>query len=86
MRPVLPAGLLAWLLVVAGLQPALAQQWSELTAQQQEVLAPLADKWAEIPEQRRQKLLRGAERWNSLSPEEQSRTRQRFQNFPPATG
>lgn len=50
--------------------------WDELSAEQQQVLAPLADQWREIAPQRRARLAAGAQRWADMDPAERVRAEQ----------
>ncbi|KAA6116782.1 DUF3106 domain-containing protein [Cupriavidus cauae] len=52
--------------------------WSELTAAQQRVLAPLAGQWNTLTEVHRRKWLRIAARFQELSPAEQQRVHARM--------
>ena len=58
--------------------PALAQDWAQLTPDQQRILAPLRDEWANIEPARRQKWLEIARRYPSMAPAQQERLQTRM--------
>ncbi|MCL4728680.1 MAG: DUF3106 domain-containing protein, partial [Candidatus Kuenenia stuttgartiensis] len=45
-----------------------AQNWSQLSAEEQRILAPLKDDWPNIEQARREKWVGIARRYESLSP------------------
>jgi hypothetical protein len=62
--------------------PPLAQpSWSELTAEQKRVLAPLATEWGKMGGFHRKKWLGIVERYHSLSPDEQARMQRRMTDW-----
>ena len=84
MRGSLRRGVIVLLLLTAG--PALAVDWSALSAEQQRMLGRYHDRWAEIAEVRRAHLARGAERWLSMNAEQRRHMREcygRWQGFSP---
>ena len=67
--------LLPGLVLFAGSAMAEGLAWSELNAQQQQVLAPLKDRWATLPPQRQEHLSKGATRWAAMNPEQRARAK-----------
>lgn len=55
--------------------------WSELTPQQQQILAPLASDWNNFDDKRRKKWLLTAKRYPKLKPEQQQRLQTRMQDW-----
>ena len=53
--------------------------WAELTAEQQEVLAPLKSDWDKLDPDRRHKWIGIAKRYPKLKPQEQERVQRRMQ-------
>ena len=84
-RVLLGALLVAALCAVAG--GALAQTsakrpaWAELTAEQQQVLAPLKADWESLAPERRRKWIGIAKRYPKMKPEEQQRVQRRMQTW-----
>ena len=74
----------AWSLLAAVLfitpAVALAQDWDELSADQQQALQAVEENWGELEPQQRERLVRGAERWASMSPADQEQARGRFES------
>ena len=69
----------------AGTTPGVA--WSQLSGEQQKLLAPLEGKWATLPPEKQAALAKGATRWESMTPEQRARAKDRFQQWrelPPA--
>lgn len=63
----------------AVMAPPLSQpSWSELSAEQKRVLAPLSGEWDKMDGFRRKKWLGIAQRYQSLSPDEQARMQRRM--------
>lgn len=63
----------------AVIAPPLSQpSWSELSAEQKRVLAPLSGEWDKMDGFRRKKWLGIAQRYQSLSPDEQARMQRRM--------
>ena len=56
-------------------------QWSELTAAQQEVLAPLRRDWEELDTTRRKKWIAIADRYPTMKPAAQKRLQKRMQEW-----
>lgn len=52
--------------------------WSELTAQQREILAPLSKEWGELDATRRKKWIAIAKRYPKMTPEAQERLQKRM--------
>ena len=71
-------------LLLLGLTTALAQiamkspKWSELSAQDREVLAPLAGDWDKLDAQRKQKWLGIAHRYPQMRPDEQAKIQEQM--------
>lgn len=62
--------------------PPLSQpSWSELSAEQKRVLAPLAGEWDKLDGFRRKKWLGIAQRYQALSPDEQTRIQRRMTSW-----
>jgi Protein of unknown function (DUF3106) len=61
--------------VKKGVRPA----WAELTAEQQQILAPLKTTWDSLESERRQKWLQIAKRYPRMKPLEQDRVQRRMQ-------
>jgi len=55
--------------------------WAELTANQQEILAPLKADWDQLNTSRKQNWVGIAKRYPSLKPEEQKRVQERMQSW-----
>ena len=55
-----------------------APSWSELSAFDQEALAPVKDEWEMLTAERKQRWLRLAERYRTLPPEKQERLQRRM--------
>jgi uncharacterized protein DUF3106 len=55
--------------------------WAELTATQQEVLAPLKAEWDQLATSRKANWLGIANRYSSMKPEEQKRVQDRMQSW-----
>jgi len=53
--------------------------WAELTAEQQQILAPLKDDWENLAVERRKKWIGIAKRYPGMKPEEQARVQRRMQ-------
>ena len=53
--------------------------WAELSADQQQILAPLKDDWSNLEVERRKKWLGIAKRFPTMKPEEQARVQRRMQ-------
>ena len=56
-------------------------KWSELSAEQQRILAPLQASWEEMDFARKKKWLGIAARYPSMKPEEQARMQQRMRDW-----
>ena len=56
-------------------------QWASLTADQQQVLAPLAAEWGKLSKPHKTKWLGIAKRYPALQPEEQKRIQMRMQKW-----
>jgi hypothetical protein len=72
------------LLTLSGLPHVVRAQgiaWDDLSAEQQQLLAPLEDNWDGLPDARRQNILNGVRRWQSLTPEQQQQAQRRFQEW-----
>lgn len=67
--------------VFAASPPLRQPNWSELSSEQQSILAPLANEWAELEGFRRKKWLGIAQRYKEKGPEEQSRIQQRMRDW-----
>jgi len=52
--------------------------WSELTAQQREILAPLSKEWGELDATRRKKWIAIPKRYPKITPQAQERPQQRL--------
>ena len=70
---------LAAALCCAGI--AFAQEWSQLTADQQRILAPLRDDWVNIEPARREKWVQIAKRYPSMTPAQQARLEARMRQW-----
>ncbi|MFY9329696.1 MAG: DUF3106 domain-containing protein [Georgfuchsia sp.] len=70
----LPAG-------VAAATPQEQLKWSQLTPQQQQILAPLAKDWNEFSGHRRMKWLGIAKRYPAMTPEKQQRVQSRMKRW-----
>ena len=55
--------------------------WSQLTAEQQQILAPLASDWNNFDERRRKKWLLTAKRYPKMKPEQQQRLQTQMQDW-----
>lgn len=55
--------------------------WSQLTPEQQQILAPLANEWKDLDDKRRKKWLLTAKRYPSLTPEQQQRLQTKMQDW-----
>lgn len=55
--------------------------WSELSAAQQQILAPLKDDWTNIEGPRRVKWVEIAKRYGSMAPEQQARIQNRMKQW-----
>jgi hypothetical protein len=55
--------------------------WSQLTPQEQKVLAPLAPEWDKLDAQRKQKWRGLAQRYPKMSPDEQQRIQQQMNTW-----
>jgi len=55
--------------------------WSQLTPDQQRVLAPLAEDWKNLDDRRRKKWLLTAKRYPTMKPEEQQRLQTQMQDW-----
>jgi hypothetical protein len=73
-------------LLIAACTPALGQRkpkpplaWAELTAEQQEILAPLKPDWESLEPERRRKWLGVAKRYPKMTPRGQQRVQKRMQ-------
>jgi len=73
------------LLVALAAAPAVAApknpQWASLTADQQQVLAPLAGEWNKLSREQRVKWLGIAKRYPTMKPESQKRVQTRMQKW-----
>jgi hypothetical protein len=56
-------------------------EWSQLTAEQQRILAPLADDWANIEPPRRAKWVDIAKRYPKMTPAQQQRLQSRMKQW-----
>ena len=56
-------------------------QWAALTADQQQILAPLATEWNKLGVQHKKKWLGIAKRYPAMKPEEQKRVQRRMQKW-----
>ncbi|MBI3096187.1 MAG: DUF3106 domain-containing protein [Rhodocyclales bacterium] len=66
----------------AAIVPPLSQpSWSELTAEQKRVLAPLSSEWDSMEGFRRKKWLGIAQRYQSMAPDEQARMQRRMTDW-----
>lgn len=55
--------------------------WSQLTAEQQQILAPLAGDWNDFDDKRRKKWLLTAKRYPKMKPEQQQRLQTQMQDW-----
>jgi len=60
---------------------AFAQNWSQLSADEQRILAPLKDDWPNIEQGRREKWVGIARRYDSLSPQQRDRLQTRMRQW-----
>jgi hypothetical protein len=56
-------------------------EWSQLTPEQQQILAPLAGEWHSFDDKRRKKWLLTAKRYPKMKPEQQQRLQTRMQGW-----
>ena len=83
MRAGLAAVLFALAFATAAAPPKKASgpQWAELTADQQQVLAPLKPDWEKIEPDRRREWMGIAKRYPQMKPKEQARAQRRMQTW-----
>lgn len=83
MRAILTAILLLALGATAALAAPQSKgpEWAALTADQQQVLAPLAADWNKLSAERKRKWLGIAKRYPAMAPEEQKRVQARMQRW-----
>ena len=55
--------------------------WAELTAEHQEILAPLKSDWDNLGPDRRRKWIGIARRWPAMTPQERERVQKRMQRW-----
>ena len=79
MRRCLLTGLLGCCLFYTGAGVAL--EWSELSTEQQQLLAPLQEHWLELEPWQQEKALKHASRFLELSPEQRERAKRRFERW-----
>lgn len=60
-------------------RPGVRPAWAELTAEQQQTLAPLKEDWDSLEPERRQKWIAIAKRYPKMTPEAQERVQRRMQ-------
>ena len=65
----------------AAKKKAVRPAWAELTAEQQQILAPLKADWESLDSERRRKWLGIAKRYPAMKPEEQARVQRRMQTW-----
>ncbi len=58
-----------------------AQNWSQLNAEEQRILAPLEEDWPNIEQVRREKWIGIARRYDSLSPQQRERLQARMREW-----
>lgn len=61
--------------------PRTGPEWASLTADQQQVLAPLRDKWSALSPEHKRRWLGIAKRYPAMTPEEQQRVQRRMQEW-----
>jgi hypothetical protein len=64
-----------------GAPPSRAPEWSQLTADQQQILAPLADDWANIEPPRRIKWVEIAKRYPKMTAQQQARLQSQIKQW-----
>lgn len=60
---------------------AFAEKWSELSAAQQQILAPLSTSWASLPQTEHKSFIGVADAYPTLSPEKQQRLRTQIKEW-----
>ncbi|GAB5606298.1 DUF3106 domain-containing protein [Sideroxyarcus sp. TK5] len=60
---------------------ACAEKWSELSAAQQQILAPLSDSWDNLPQSEHKSFIGVADAYPKLSPEKQQRLRAQIKDW-----
>lgn len=55
--------------------------WTQLTADEQELLAPVRDQWQQLPPAQQMRLRRKADRWQDMTPERREIAKQRLTRF-----
>jgi len=84
MRAILAAGLVLFALAASGTLAApkdRTPQWASLTADQQQVLAPLAAEWGRLSRDQKTKWLGIAKRYPKMTPKGQQRVQTRMQKW-----
>jgi hypothetical protein len=64
-----------------GAAPVRGPEWAQLTAEQQQILAPLSDDWANIEGPRRNKWVEIAKRYPKMTPQQQARVQSRMKQW-----
>jgi hypothetical protein len=64
-----------------GSAPARGPEWAQLTAQQQQILAPLANDWTNIEGARRNKWVEIAKRYPTMTPQQQARLQSQMKQW-----
>lgn len=80
-RSLLTALALASTALGAQAGPAKGHEWASLTADQQQVLAPLREEWNRLSPERKRKWLGIAKRYPTMTPEEQQRVQRRMEKW-----
>lgn len=80
-RALLAALALAGAALGAQARPGKGPEWASLTADQQQVLAPLRAEWNTLPADQRRKWLGIAKRYPAMTPEEQQRVHRRMEKW-----
>jgi hypothetical protein len=79
------AALTLWLCIALSAFAAAAEKkqldWSQLTPEQQQILAPLASDWNKLDERPRKKWLLTAKRYPKMKPEEQQRLQTQMKDW-----